>query len=362
LTPVDARRIFSTAPAIGTRADRQDPFVQEAIAASALNHPKYSEVALMLRKSFLICVVAALQGTGCGGSHDAAAPPLAPTSVDVSLRPPTALTVTGRKSFSVVGETSQLTAIATWPDGNARDVTPDVRWNSHDPSVATISSSGIATAVGFGVARIDAAYGSLNSTHHVSVTPAGTFAVTGEVREPGQGALGEVRVFEPVSGRSTLTDQTGNYTLLALASTHLRFEKDGYEPGELDIAPDTAGYMRMQRIVRITTGETAVVPKLTHMDVSYDVGPDRCSPCRLIRIIARTRGIVHFELAWEPNQGPELHLWAGGERFVGDGRERRLVADAAVSAGENVVYVGYYRWTIIYGSSIKFTLATSTND
>jgi hypothetical protein len=34
-------------------------------------------------------------------------------------------------------------------------------------------------------------------------------------------------------------------------------------------------------------------------------------------------------------------------------------ADAAVNAGENVVYVGYYRWTTIWGSSIQLTLATS---
>lgn len=166
-------------------------------------------------------------------------------------------------------------------------------------------------------------------------------------------------MLKPVSGRSTVTSQSGTYTLAALASTHLRFEKDGYEPGELDIAPDSTGFMRMQRTVRITAGETAIVPKLTHMDVSHDVGPDRCSPCRLIRIVAPTAGTIRFELTWEPSPGAELHLWAGGRRFAGGMNERQVAADAAVSAGEHVVYVGYYRWTILYGSSITFTLATS---
>lgn len=166
-------------------------------------------------------------------------------------------------------------------------------------------------------------------------------------------------MLEPVSGRSTLTNQSGNYTLTALASTHLRFEKDGYEPGELDIASDTTGFMKMQRTVRIMAGETAIVPKLTHMDVSYDVGPDRCSPCRLIRIVAPTAGTIRLELAWEPSPGAALHLWIGGRRFAGGMSERQVAVDAAVSAGENVVYVGYYRWTVIIGSSIKFTLATS---
>ena len=269
------------------------------------------------------------------------------------------MVASGRKSLSAIGETSQLTAIAKWPDGTTRDVTADVRWTSRNPSVATVSSSGLATAVGFGAAQIEGLYGSLMTIFQIGVTPAGTFAVTGSVREPGQGALTGVRVLEPVSGRSTLTDQSGNYTLGELASRHLRFEKDGYEPVELDIPPEDAGFVAMQRTVRITAGETATVPKLTHMDVAYNVGPDRCSPCRLIRIVAPTAGTMHFELAWEPNPGSDLYLWAGGQRFAGDVNQRQLAVDAPVSAGENVVYVGYYHWTIISGSSIKLTLATA---
>ena len=145
----------------------------------------------------------------------------------------------------------------------------------------------------------------------------------------------------------------------ALASRHLRFEKDGYEPGELDVPLEGGGYIGMQRIVRITAGETAIVPKLTHMDVSYDVGSDRCSPCRLIRIVAPTAGIMHFELAWDPNPGSAVYLWAGGRRFGGDVSEKQFAADADVRAGENVVYVGYYHWLILNGSSIKLTLATA---
>jgi hypothetical protein len=264
------------------------------------------------------------------------------------------------KSLSAIGETSQLTATATGPDGAARNVTVDVQWSSGNPSVATISSSGLATAVGFGAAQIEGRYGSLLAVFQIGVTPAGTFAVAGAVREPGQGGgLGGVRVLEPVSGRSTLTDQSGNYTMGALASRHLRFEKDGYEPGELDIPLEGGGYIGMQRIVRITAGETAIVPKLTHMDVSYDVGSDRCSPCRLIRIVAPTAGTMHFELAWDPNPGSMLYLWAGGRRFGGDMNEKQFAADADVRAGENVVYVGYYHWLILNGSSIKLTLATA---
>jgi hypothetical protein len=312
----------------------------------------------MARGSFRIWVVFALAGAGCADSGYSANQPVAPTAV-ASGQPVTSLVVNGSKSLSAIGETSQLTAVAMRRDGTARDVTREVRWNSHNLSVATVSSSGLATAVGFGAARIDAGFESLNYTFQIGVTPAGTFAATGEVREPGQGAIAGVRVLEPVSGRSILTDQSGNYTLAALASPRLRFDKDGYEPGELTIAPDSTGFMKMQRTVRIAAGETAIVPKLTHMDMSYDVGPDRCSPCRLMRIVAPTAGTIRLELTWEPNPGAELHLWAGARRVDGGLNERQVVADVAVSAGENVVYVGYYRWTVINGSSIKFTLATS---
>jgi hypothetical protein len=311
----------------------------------------------MTRECLPICVVIALAAAGCG-SNESAAQLVAPTPVPSALSAPS-LTVDGRTSLSAIGETSQLRAVVTQSDGTSRDVTNDVRWNSRDPFVATVSASGLATAVGFGAARIDAAYDTLNSSFQIAVTPAGTFAATGEVREPGQGPIAGVRVLEPASGKSTLTDQLGTYTLAALAGRRLRFDKDGYESGELDIAPDTTGFMRMQRIVRITAGETATVPKLTHMDVWYDVGSERCAPCRLIRLIAPSGGTIRFELAWERDVGSPLHLWVGGRRYSADMNGTRVTADAAVGAGENVVYVGYYRWTTIYGSSVAFTLATT---
>ena len=267
--------------------------------------------------------------------------------------------VDGRKSLSAIGETSQLTALARWRDGSTRDVTTTARWSSQNTSVVTVSSSGLAMANGFGAARIEVTYEGSMYAFQLSVTPAGTFAATGDVREPGQGTLSGVHVLEPVSGKSTLTDQSGTYTLSGLASRHLRFQKDGYESGDLEVPPDEGGYMRMQRIVRIAAGETVVIPKLTHMDVGYDVGPDRCSPCRLVRIVVPAAGTMHFDLAWEPNPGADLYLWVGGQRFAKDPNALHLSADGAVTVGENVVYVGYSRWSVLYGSSIKIDLATS---
>jgi hypothetical protein len=183
--------------------------------------------------------------------------------------------------------------------------------------------------------------------------------VTGEVREPGQGPVPGVRVTEPVSGTATFTDDAGRYTLAGLGGARLRFEKNGYEPGELDITPEGTGFMRMQRVVRIMLGETAVVPKLTHMDMVYDVGGERCSPCRRIRILAPAAGRARLELTWEPDPGSVLHLWAGGQHAAGSKLDRLAAVDVVLNAGENVVHVGYYQWDVIFGSSIQFTLATS---
>jgi len=312
----------------------------------------------MTRASPLFCVVIVLADVGCGGSSNAAYQSVAPTALSSSN--PSTFTINGRTSLGAIGETTQLTAVATFPDKTVRDVTSEAGWTSENESVATVSSSGVVTAVGFGAAQIDATYANWGHISvHIGVTPAGTFAVTGSVREPGQGAVPGVRVLEQASGRSTLTDVAGNYTLALLAGIRLRFDKDGYEAREGDIAPDNTGFMTMQRIVRITAGETAVVPKLTHMDMSYAVGPDRCFPCRLIRIVAPTAGTFRFDLAWDRDSGSPLYLWVGGQRFAADPNATRLGADAALHGGENVVYVGYYNWRLLSGSSIAFTLATS---
>jgi hypothetical protein len=321
-------------------------------------------------KSILIGIVAALVSVACGGSTASSTQPSALTPTPSGSGPPLRLELDGLKSLSAIGETDQLTVLGVWPDGSKRDVTSMAEWSSRNASIATVSPGGMATAVGFGIAAIEVKYQSVSRVFQISVTPAGTFAATGAVSEPGLGAgaggiggaLAGVRVLEPVSGRSTITDQSGNYMLVGLARPHLRFEMDGYETGDLDLTPDGLGYMRMQRIVRITAGETALIPKLTHMDVSWDVGGDRCWPCRLVRIVVPAAGTMHFDLTWEPNPGSDVYLWAGGQRFAKDANsQQHLSADAPVTAGENVIYVGYYQWTFLQGSSIKLALATSLN-
>ena len=252
-----------------------------------------------------LLVVFGLIGAGCGRDSPAGTNPIAPSAADPASI--SDLRIEGSRSFGAVGETGQLTATARWQNGAMRDVTAEVNWVSHDPSIVQVDARGRISTVGFGAGRIEVTYPlggrTASASLQISVSPAGTYAVSGEAREPGQGPIADVRVLEPLSGRSTITDSSGKYTLAALSGTRLQFTRDGYEPAELEIAPDYTGYVRMQRTLRINLGETADVPKLTHMDVNWDVGADRCSPCRMLRIVAPRAGPVRFELSWDPNPG-----------------------------------------------------------
>jgi hypothetical protein len=55
-----------------------------------------------------------------------------------------------------IGETQQFTAVGTYSDGLTGDITNQITWASSNTSVATISPSGLATAVGSGTTRITA--------------------------------------------------------------------------------------------------------------------------------------------------------------------------------------------------------------
>jgi uncharacterized protein YjdB len=70
-------------------------------------------------------------------------------------------------------DTYQLTAIAHYSGGVAVDVTQSIDgWSSNDPSVATVSVSGLVTAQAMGVANISVSLGASVGTTHVVVTGA----------------------------------------------------------------------------------------------------------------------------------------------------------------------------------------------
>jgi hypothetical protein len=83
-------------------------------------------------------------------------------------QPVPVLAVTGQASLSAVGQTSQLTATVTYPDGTTSDVTTVARWSSSNTAVAQVSASGLVRAFSAGVTVISATL--TNETGALGVT------------------------------------------------------------------------------------------------------------------------------------------------------------------------------------------------
>jgi len=88
--------------------------------------------------------------------------------------------VTPATQALAVGQTAQLKAVGTYGNANhptAQDITSTVTWSSTVPAVATVSSSGLVTAVGAGTSTVTAsatAYnGHVSSSSTVTVTASG---------------------------------------------------------------------------------------------------------------------------------------------------------------------------------------------
>lgn len=75
--------------------------------------------------------------------------------------------------------TQQLTATLTLSDGSESDVTDSAAWESSDDAVATVSASGLVTAVAVGECTITATAQGKSGTSAITVTnPALDMTVT----------------------------------------------------------------------------------------------------------------------------------------------------------------------------------------
>lgn len=73
----------------------------------------------------------------------------------------TALTLSPTNTSIAVGGTSQYTATGTFSDGTTRNLTTTVTWSSSNTTVATITSTGLATGLKAGSTTIAAVSGSI---------------------------------------------------------------------------------------------------------------------------------------------------------------------------------------------------------
>jgi hypothetical protein len=174
-----------------------------------------------------------------GCTHGSLSTP-APTSVTPTV---TAVNVSGAGS-SVVGDTAQLTAIASLSDGSTKAVTSEATWESSNQAVVTVTAAGIATFVGQGDADVKATYKSVSGSSRVTVAnkPVPKFTLTGTVTDSTNGnPLPNVnaRVLDgPDAGRTGVTDATGRFTITSLsAGTFLvQFTRSDYETRSVGVS------------------------------------------------------------------------------------------------------------------------------
>ncbi len=79
------------------------------------------------------------------------------------------LSVNPSSAAAPLGTTQQFTATGTYTDASTQNLTSSINWSSSSPSVAGVSSSGLATAATTGSATITAASGAITASANLSV-------------------------------------------------------------------------------------------------------------------------------------------------------------------------------------------------
>lgn len=125
----------------------------------------------------LFCLIVS---ASCGGT-ELPTSPTSSTGVPASTptQVPTTLTFAGSAPIIGLRQTLQLTASIRSANSSAQDRTASVRWASSNTSVATVSSTGVATSQGFGLADVTAEFEGASARVTITVSPV-TFVVTSE--------------------------------------------------------------------------------------------------------------------------------------------------------------------------------------
>lgn len=93
-------------------------------------------------------------------------------SLVVSKAPLKAITVTSPGAPIALGQTAQLQAQGTYSDKSTQDITDQVTWASAQPSVATISSTGLAASKSVGSTQVTASLNNISASGNVTVAGA----------------------------------------------------------------------------------------------------------------------------------------------------------------------------------------------
>lgn len=115
-----------------------------------------------------VCLIGACIGlSSLIACHSATAPTSSSTGTTTTTGTTTSspsVTVGGTTTLTAVGQTTQLTATEGLTDGTTQDVTTQATWQSSNAGIATVSATGLVTAVALGEATITATFQGVSGT------------------------------------------------------------------------------------------------------------------------------------------------------------------------------------------------------
>lgn len=91
------------------------------------------------------------------------------TTLTVSNKVVSSITISPTNSTVLTGSTQQFTATATYSDNTTATVTTSATWTSSNTAAATINSSGLATGVAAGTATITATFSGVTASTTLTV-------------------------------------------------------------------------------------------------------------------------------------------------------------------------------------------------
>lgn len=260
--------------------------------------------------------------------------PSAPPSTQPAPVVVTRLEIVGPDSIQP-GESVQYSAIGHQSDGTTRDLTNEASWQATPPTVLTISSTGRATGLDRGEGFLSASAGARGSSKNVMVLPAGTYRLTGNVRDAGH-AVGGARVeINGGIGRglASTTDSLGAYRIYGVA-------------GDIEVRVNRSGFQELRRTLLIASHQTVdfdLVLSRPRAEVAgtyvltVSAGPE----CRAVLPEA---ALVRRYTAVVTQDGPRLAVTLGGSKFYTTNGESHNRFLGAVEPGSITFQIGAYSY------------------
>jgi uncharacterized protein YjdB len=175
--------------------------------------------------------------------------------------------IPGSQSVSSPSQTSQFLAIGTTSSGATVNLTSQVAWSSSSAQIATVNSSGLATAIGQGTTTITTLYA--NVVGGTVVTGTATFTVAGGTTEQ----YTAVTIL-PGSQALSASGQTGQFIALATTgSTGLKTDVTSSSQITWSSSIPTIATVSASGLAEgVSAGSTTITAELTNPDGSVVSG------------------------------------------------------------------------------------------